>query len=244
MVHAFTHVPCCVSQVDASKFLQEWESTNKLEERPDLGYDAAADLGDGGDGSDVANGSRKIVELLVGQVEIADVVVLNKCDQLADGQLPVLTQVIGALNCSATILPVEFGRIDLTAVLRRIGGGVSTIADNFADDEHRATVNQIRKQKAAAAAQGEGEAAEHGHGHGHATAAAAAAADASKDSEDGGHGHGHGHRSSGAQGAHGSHGHGHGHGHGGDTAARPKPAHQKYGIESFVCACAVCSACV
>lgn len=81
-----------VTVVDASKFLQEWESTQQLEQRPDLGFEAAADA-EMGEGSDFADGRRKIVDLLVGQVEIADVVVLNKCDQLMPGQLPVLKQV-------------------------------------------------------------------------------------------------------------------------------------------------------
>jgi G3E family GTPase len=41
---------------------------------------------------DAAAGHRKIVELLVNQVECADIVVLNKCDAIAPDRLAALEQ--------------------------------------------------------------------------------------------------------------------------------------------------------
>ena len=233
-----------VTVVDGSKFLQEWESKQVLKERPDLGYEEGQGTDYDPSASDVANGGRKIVDLLVGQVECADIVVLNKCDQLSEGQLPVLTQVMGALNPGGKVLAVEYGKAPLAEMLRAISDGVSTVADNFADDEHRVAVKHARERAKAKQLRQQG----HGHGHG---------ATANATSAEGGHGHGHGHghgdeedcdecdEAEGGTEA-GGHGHGHGHGHGarakhghgahahGHGKGGTKPAHGKYGIETFV----------
>ena len=119
-----------VTVVDASQFLLEWESRDEVHERPDLGFQAEEDGEEEGYGEDVAE--RKIVSLLVEQVECADVIVLNKCDQVGGAQLPVLEQVLAALNPTAKVVRAEFGRVAAGEVLRRIGeGGVESVAGQY-----------------------------------------------------------------------------------------------------------------
>eukprot|EP01048_Picozoa_sp_COSAG05_P019506 COSAG05_NODE_3073_length_2353_cov_1.701863_2_plen_258_part_00 len=58
-----------VTLVDASEFLDQWESKQCLDERPDLGVDEY----------DEGGGERQLVDLLVEQVECADVLVRCRC---------------------------------------------------------------------------------------------------------------------------------------------------------------------
>ncbi|KAK9838484.1 hypothetical protein WJX81_002375 [Elliptochloris bilobata] len=82
--------------VDAPRFLAD------VAEARALGED---DLGDGeGDG-------RTLADLLVEQVEFADVVLVNKVDRLAPGELPRLLATLSALNPGATLLPTEHGQV-------------------------------------------------------------------------------------------------------------------------------------
>ena len=59
-----------VTVVDASTFLQQWNCRQRAAERPDLGEDS------------LSNGKRKVVELLVEQIECADVILMNKVSLL------------------------------------------------------------------------------------------------------------------------------------------------------------------
>jgi G3E family GTPase len=72
-----------VTLVDSSEFLDQWESKQCLDERPDLGADEY----------DEGGGERQLVDLLVEQIECADVLVLNKADQISAEQLVVLEEI-------------------------------------------------------------------------------------------------------------------------------------------------------
>lgn len=91
-----------VTVVDAATFLDEYEAADDLSERG-----AAVDDDD----------DRTVVDLLVDQVEFADVVLLNKTD-LADGETLARTEsVIGHLNPEATVLRTGFGRLPIDQIL-------------------------------------------------------------------------------------------------------------------------------
>ena len=152
-----------VTVVDGSSFLEHWESKQCLDERPELGTD---DYEEGG-------GERQLVDLLVEQIECADVLVLNKMDQVDAKQQGVLREVSHSLNPKSTTVAVEFGKVAVAQVLRGITKSGS-VADAFGDDDHQRAVQTVldenkKKEEAAAAAA----AAEvkhdgsHGHGHGH-----------------------------------------------------------------------------
>ncbi|MEE3062646.1 MAG: GTP-binding protein [Actinomycetota bacterium] len=91
-----------VTVVDASTFLQELARGDAL---------AARDLAV--DGTDI----RTIADLLVDQVEFADVILLNKTDLVGEDVCARVTAVLRRLNPSARIMPTNHGRVPLEQVL-------------------------------------------------------------------------------------------------------------------------------
>lgn len=91
-----------VTVVDARNFLSDYEGADDLRDR-----EAALDEGD----------ERSVVDLLVEQVEFADVIVLNKADLVSDQDLGRLEAIVRALNPAAVILRSRFGDVPLDEVL-------------------------------------------------------------------------------------------------------------------------------
>ena len=156
--------------------------------------------------------TRRVVDLLVEQVEVADVLVLNKTDQLArSDQLEKLSAVVRSLNSTAAIVPTEWGRVPIATVL---GADLPTTALRAA----RTNVETAHKRAV--------QNASHGHGHGHGHVHGPECGDGCKNGHDGHEHHGHD--------GHEHHGHGHGArsvdggGQGKTTAA------SRFGITSFV----------
>ncbi len=95
-------VDTMVTVVDAYNFLNDYEESQELLER-DLGADR--------------NDRRTISDLLVDQVEFADVIVLNKTDLVEKTDLNKLYGVIRHLNPDARIIRSQFGKVPLPAIL-------------------------------------------------------------------------------------------------------------------------------
>lgn len=91
-----------VTVVDASTFLRELARGEALRAR-----NLAAGEGD----------LRTIADLLVDQVEFADVILLNKADLVGDNTRATVAAVLRRLNPSAKILPTDHGRVALSEVL-------------------------------------------------------------------------------------------------------------------------------
>ncbi len=91
-----------VTVVDAVNLLTDYSSTDFLSDRGESA----------GEGDD-----RVLVDLLVEQIEFANVVLLNKVSAATRDQVTTARQVITALNPSATIIECDFSRVDLTKVL-------------------------------------------------------------------------------------------------------------------------------
>ncbi|MDX8046462.1 GTP-binding protein [Gracilibacillus sp. S3-1-1] len=60
---------------------------------------------------------RGIVDLLIDQIEFANVIVINKIDQLSDKEVEELTNLLYKLNPETKVIPTSFGKIDPLAVL-------------------------------------------------------------------------------------------------------------------------------
>ncbi|EFJ42055.1 hypothetical protein VOLCADRAFT_97965 [Volvox carteri f. nagariensis] len=60
---------------------------------------------------------RNVADLLLDQLEFADVILLNKLDTVPPGQLPRLVALVGAINPSARLLPTTHSQVPLTEVL-------------------------------------------------------------------------------------------------------------------------------
>jgi G3E family GTPase len=91
-----------VTVVDAASLLKDYASTDFLADR-------GQSLGEGDD--------RPLVNLLVEQIEFADVIVLNKLDIATPQQVESARMIIRALNASARIVETSEGRAPLGDIL-------------------------------------------------------------------------------------------------------------------------------
>ncbi len=91
-----------VTVVDGCNFLEDFNSVDELRDRS-IGM------------SD--NDDRDIPQLLVNQIEFANVIILNKIDLLTDEQRGLLRRMIGSFNPQAKLVEASFGKIDLTEIL-------------------------------------------------------------------------------------------------------------------------------
>ena len=87
-----------VTVVDGPRFLRDFGSGDDLLDRG-LGVDDDDD--------------RSIAELLVDQVELANVLVLNKTDKMSRAEVARLTGILRKLNSTATLAEATYGRIPL-----------------------------------------------------------------------------------------------------------------------------------
>ena len=91
-----------VTVVDAANLLRDYSSQDVLKDRGEIA----------GDGDE-----RSLVQLLVEQIEFADVIVINKAGSVPADQLRVVKQLCASLNADARIVTCDHGRILLGEVL-------------------------------------------------------------------------------------------------------------------------------
>ena len=91
-----------VTLVDAGNFMKDFGSWDDLVDRK-MGLDE--------------HDTRNIVDLLVDQVEFADVIVINKTDLVTPEDLQSLVELTGRLNPEAKVLTTTEGSVDLAEVL-------------------------------------------------------------------------------------------------------------------------------
>ena len=115
-----------VSVVDAEGFTEVFNSDERMADRPELGEAPSPDEDDistlvlGAVTPDQEAGAaarRAVSQLLVEQVEVADVILLNKADRVDAPAMARLQELIGAINGFATVLPCEYAVVDPTQVL-------------------------------------------------------------------------------------------------------------------------------
>jgi G3E family GTPase len=91
-----------VTVVDAAAFLRDFASTDSLEDR---GETAGAEDG------------RMLVDLLVEQVEFADVIIVNKTDLLSDEETARLRSILETFNPGAEIVLASHGAVPMDKVM-------------------------------------------------------------------------------------------------------------------------------
>lgn len=91
-----------VTVVDAVNFLKDYEEAQDLQT-------TSESLGEEDD--------RSITDLLIDQVEFADVLLISKTDLVDEAALNKLTAILKVLNTRAKIIPIAAGNIDIDAVL-------------------------------------------------------------------------------------------------------------------------------
>ncbi|MEL0640444.1 zinc metallochaperone GTPase ZigA [Pseudoalteromonas aliena] len=91
-----------VTVVDAVNFLNDYEQANDLQ-------DTGESLGE--------DDERSVTDLLVDQVEFADVILISKTDLVTEEQLNKLSAILNTLNTQAKIIPISNGSININEVL-------------------------------------------------------------------------------------------------------------------------------
>ncbi len=91
-----------VTVVDAVNFLTDYEAAQSLQEKGES-------LGE--------EDERSVSDLLVDQVEFADVILISKTDLVEEADVERLTAILKTLNTDARIVPIAHGQVDLDAVL-------------------------------------------------------------------------------------------------------------------------------
>ena len=91
-----------VTVVDAVNFLKDYEEAKYLQE-------TGESLGEDDD--------RSVADLLVDQIEFADLILISKTDLVSPSDKERLTAILQALNTDAKIIPIEHGKVDVDEVL-------------------------------------------------------------------------------------------------------------------------------
>lgn len=98
----FSYIDTMVTVVDAFNFFKDFGSAQTLQDRK---------------ASDIENDNRTIVNLLVDQIEFANVIILNKTDLVTQKELEILKASIQKLNPVATIITSVLGKVPPSAIL-------------------------------------------------------------------------------------------------------------------------------
>ncbi|ENN99673.1 MULTISPECIES: zinc metallochaperone GTPase ZigA [Pseudoalteromonas] len=91
-----------VTVVDAVNFLTDYEQANDLQ-------DTGESLGE--------DDERSVADLLIDQVEFADVILISKTDLVTNEQLNKLIAILNTLNTQAKMIPISNGNININEVL-------------------------------------------------------------------------------------------------------------------------------
>ena len=91
-----------VTVVDAVNFLKDYDQAKYLQE-------VGESLGE--------DDERSVADLLVDQVEFADVILISKIDLVEEAEIDKLTTILKTLNTSAKIIPISNGMINIDKIL-------------------------------------------------------------------------------------------------------------------------------
>lgn len=97
----------CVTVIDANDFPRHLSSLKRFKDEFKDGLGEESD----------PEGEKSIANLLIEQVEFANVILLNKTDLVSEQDRQATTEMIRTLNPKATIVPTKFGVIDLKHIL-------------------------------------------------------------------------------------------------------------------------------
>ena len=116
-----------VALVDANAFPALYNSVQEMADRIDLAGEKAAEM-------DPCAVDRRVVELLLTQIETADVVLVNKCDLASDDELKTTLAACRALNEHAAIRSTTFGDARLDDMLPQVGSVAEAAALDACDE--------------------------------------------------------------------------------------------------------------
>ncbi|GAA0348268.1 zinc metallochaperone GTPase ZigA [Bowmanella denitrificans] len=91
-----------VTVVDAVNFVRDYDEAKYLQ-------DTGEHLGE--------QDERSVADLLIDQVEFADVILISKTDLVDNAELERLKVILSTLNTSARIIPIQHGQVPVSAIL-------------------------------------------------------------------------------------------------------------------------------
>jgi len=91
-----------VTVVDAVNFLVDYEKTQTIQE-------AGQSLGE--------DDNRRVTDLLIDQVEFADVILISKTDLATPSEVERLTAILKTLNTHAKLIPISQGQVNIDEIL-------------------------------------------------------------------------------------------------------------------------------
>ena len=97
----------CVTVVDAVNFSDYLSSLKRFQDM----------FQDGLDDAEEGEGEKSVSELMVEQVEFANVIIINKVDLVSKEKLETTQKLIRALNPKATLITGSYGKVDLKQIL-------------------------------------------------------------------------------------------------------------------------------
>ena len=98
----FSYVDTMVTVVDAANFFRDFGSPETLVDR---------------NLTDIEGDDRTIVNLLIDQVEFANVIVLNKVDAVSEEHLGILKSTLKKLNPNADLIETNFSKVDPKSIM-------------------------------------------------------------------------------------------------------------------------------
>jgi len=121
-----------VTLVDSSTFGSDW-----------LTWDVAGDREAWTEAGDDCSAVRKVPELLAEQVEAAQVLLINKIDLAGEEQVKVASGLARGLNAKASIMEVEFGKVDAKELLGKAFGSVEDISKDHDHSHHDHSSHEV-----------------------------------------------------------------------------------------------------
>jgi len=142
-----------VTVVDAGAFLDQYNSTDRVSARQDLG----------GEPTPLDFKQLSVVQLLVEQVETADVLVLNKLDRVDASGRAYLEEALGQLNGFSTLVPTMYGKVSPSDVL--VAEREDGVAASNEVMDHQSAVDMATWLQQRQPEEGAQDKQEHSHSH-------------------------------------------------------------------------------
>ena len=179
-----------VTLVDASVFLDLFGSEDEVEKYRDL---VVKQDEEGDNMLEQGAGYRKITELILEQVECADIVLINKCDLLKDEKdVNLVKKVVNSINPNARVLTCTKGQVEDPLKVIGSAGGEGAASWGILD-EHRKMIQAVENMNKKDCADPTCNDPTHNHDHDHDHAKASACADPTCNDPTHNHDHGHDH---------------------------------------------------
>ncbi|KAH6886415.1 P-loop containing nucleoside triphosphate hydrolase protein [Thelonectria olida] len=129
-VEKFAKLDTTVTVIDAFTMMHDFDTDDLLSNRRD---------------DTVPEDDRTVSDLMVDQIEFADVIILNKTDMVGEEQKRSLVTLIKQLNHRAKIIESSYGKIDVKQIVNTgmFNMGIAKLGSGWLQDLHEMTVREV-----------------------------------------------------------------------------------------------------